>query len=81
MNSIDKLFPWVVFAIGLFLFDYGINGVISGMILSISAMVYFYKDNRRYEFKIICGALGIALILIIVFMIINTATSFAVNYN
>ena len=71
MSSIDKLFPWVVFAIGLFLFGYGINGVISGMILLISAIVYFYKDNRRYEFKIICGALGIALILFIVFMILN----------
>ncbi|MEQ8198015.1 MAG: hypothetical protein ABRQ27_08415 [Clostridiaceae bacterium] len=79
MKSVEALFPWLVLALGIVLFTFGLWGIVGGIILIISTMVYFYKNNRKSEFKIICSiagvALGICVILLVLFTNVNTVTT------
>lgn len=79
MKSVEALFPWMVLALGIVLFIFGLWGIIGGIILIVGTMVYFYKNNRKSEFKIICSIVGVALaiciIILILLIIVNTVTT------
>lgn len=66
MDSIDKLFPWIVAGLGFFLFNFGLWGITGGTIMISGVCIYLYK-NRKEDLKVICGVL--AAILAIKFLI------------
>ena len=63
MKGIKRLFPWIVSCVGILLFNFGLMGIIGGIIMVIGTMIYLYKNDRKTEFKIICLMFGVLLIM------------------
>lgn len=63
LNSIDRLFPWIVTGLGFFLFTFGLWGITGGIIMIAGAFIYLYNNNHKAELKSICWILAAILVI------------------